>query len=93
MLGWETYKPWGFYCETETIFLPIGTVEKNAPIANAEAGTIMKSISINYDAHHMTTGKNNYDPFAHEKRKKKFKEHLEKKLPFTKMKKRVISYV
>ena len=39
MLGWETYKPWGFYCdETGTIFLAIGTVERNAPIASAEAG-------------------------------------------------------
>ena len=79
MLGWETYKPWGFYCENGTIFLPIGAVDKNLPITSTRAQIFNTSYSLNYDAHHMATGKNNYDPFAHKKLEKKFKEHLEKK--------------
>ena len=79
MLGWETYKPWGFYCEDGIIFLPIGTVIRNSPSASANAKIRITSIVLNYEAHNEATGKNNYDPYAHEKREKKFKEHLEKK--------------
>lgn len=79
MLGWEAYKPWGFYCENGTIFLPIGTVRRNSPITSSNAKIGIASIVLNYEAHHEATGKNNYDPFAHKRREKKFKEHLEKK--------------
>ena len=79
LLGWETYKPWGVYCEDLIIFLPIGTVEKDTTIEIAQALIRMTSVALNYERHNMAVGKDNYDPFAHKKREKKRKEHLEKK--------------
>ena len=48
-------------------------------LAQKQVYNTMKSISINYNAHRVATEKDNYDPFAHEKREKKLKEDREKK--------------
>ena len=79
LLGLETYKPWGVYCEDLIIFLPIGTVEKDTTMEIAQALIRMTSVALNYERHNMAVGKDNYDPFAHKKREKERKEHLKKK--------------